>query len=90
LKTKDAGFFIISLLLPVAAAAVYGGSDKLLKQILKELKINTQLMQDDTSLLLNATKNTTSQLQKSDIYLQNQMVENHNLGTRLLQALSNK
>jgi len=77
----------VALLIPVTNAYA-STTEKLLKQILHEQKLQLQLQQDNMGLLLNATHNTTAQLQISNLYLQNAMVENHNMGARLLQALS--
>jgi hypothetical protein len=66
----------ILLILLVTPLAQAKSESSLLKQIIAQQK-----------LLLNATHNTTAQLQISNIFLQNAMVENHNNNARLLQAL---
>ena len=77
------------VLAPIFPGAVLAKSstDKLLKEIIQQQKLQIQLQQDNMGLLLNATHNTTAQLQISNIYLQNAMVESHNQNARLLQGL---
>jgi hypothetical protein len=72
---------------PKAVFASSSHTDKLLKELIKLQKTNTILQQDNAALILNATKNTTAQLEIANLYSQNAMVENHNGMAKLLQAL---
>ena len=84
---------LVLLILVITPMEVQASNNKhqsnsdLLKQIIQHQKLQIQLQQDNFGLLLNATHNTTAQLQISNIYLQNAMVESHNQQARLLQAL---
>ena len=47
-------------------------------KILKELKLQTALEQDNMDTFLNATRNATATSQISNLFLQNLVVELHN------------